>query len=293
MKKNITFIGGDLITIYLIKMFIKEGYNVATFALEQIEDNEYFTGDEIKKISFEENIRSATLKSDNIIIANSSLSTDLDKIIKVFSNEKIEKGEILKCLKGKKVVTGNLSSETKEELIKNENQIINIVEMPEFKILRSRLVSEGILKFILENSERTIYNNDILVLGYGNIGKRISYLLKMIGANVTVAARRTEALEAAKNFNLNVIKIDNISSIIQNNNIIINTIPTKILEEKSLKQIKKGTYIIDIANSKNNIDKKIIREKNIKSNWLLSVAETMFPESFAENIFDILKELMI
>ena len=46
----------------------------------------------------------------------------------------------------------------------------------------------------MEMTDRTLHGSKILVLGYGRIGKSLSRMLKGIGADVSVEARKEEDL---------------------------------------------------------------------------------------------------
>ena len=50
--------------------------------------------------------------------------------------------------------------------------------------------SEAALAILIENTEKTLFGSNILIIGYGRIAKILAEYLKALKANVTVCARK-------------------------------------------------------------------------------------------------------
>ena len=79
------------------------------------------------------------------------------------------------------------------------------------------------------------------------------------------------------------------------NDIIINTVPHIILTEQKLEYVKKETLLIDLASNPGGIDKKAIKDRNLKFVWALSLPGKVAPTTSAEfiknTIYNILREI--
>ena len=59
----------------------------------------------------------------------------------------------------------------------------------DFKYKNAILTSEGAIALYKENSNKAIYGSNILITGFGKIGKSLCNLLKAMGSKLTVCAR--------------------------------------------------------------------------------------------------------
>ena len=112
------------------------------------------------------------LKYKNII---TSIPITKDKIYLNFqySDLKIKIETFLKQLKDKFLISGALSKEDKDILLKNKNNFLDILEDDTYTILNARITAEGIIKLAIENTDKSLYDSKILILGYGRIGKNL------------------------------------------------------------------------------------------------------------------------
>lgn len=178
---NFTIIGGDNRIINLAGILEKESIDnkIYTYGLDTV--------DLFKCANLEE-----AITKSNIIITAIPISKDNIhcNISNENDNEKILIDEIFKLSKNKIIFTGNLSEEIKQKIysinLKNNNKVIDILKLEEFAILNSIATAEGIIEKIINNTDNTIQNSDILILGYGRIGTVIANKLKLLNSNVSV-----------------------------------------------------------------------------------------------------------
>ena len=69
----------------------------------------------------------------------------------------------------------------------------------ELMLMRMPAIVEGALKLAIENTDRTLHDSHICVVGYGNIGAMLTRILVLLGAHVTLAARKPVARADARN----------------------------------------------------------------------------------------------
>ena len=115
------------------------------------------------------------------------------------------------------------------------------------------LTAEGAVTLIEENTHYSLYRANVLIIGYGRIGKALHNILKGYGAYVTVCSRSKESeadsvFNGAKHISFNDLKSANDADII------INTVPHMVLTKPELSAVKKDAIILDLASFPGGVD---------------------------------------
>lgn len=124
------------------------------------------------------------------------------------------------------------------------------------------LTAEGAVTMIEENTPYSLFNTNILILGYGRIAKALHKILKNYGANITICSRsKSSCVEAL----YNGAKHIGFDELISNNDadIIINTIPHIVLTKTELSAMKQDTIVLDLASFPGGIDLLVAKSMGI------------------------------
>lgn len=105
---------------------------------------------------------------------------------------------------------------------------------------------QGILKAIIDNTEFTINSSKCAIFGYGRIGSLTADILSSIGAKVTVCARKYSDLAKATSKGLDSCFIKDFSSIADEFDIIVNTVPAVIINRDILVKLKKSVLSLTL-----------------------------------------------
>ena len=287
--KKIAVIGGDLRIVKLVEMLAKEGYAVNTFALEKAESLSKIDNVS-KKGSIEE-----TIEDREIIIGPIPLSSNNVQINTPFSEKIITIKEIAQKMEGKVFIAGNVKQELYDYVDTNNVKIIDLLGREELTILNTISTAEGAIQIAMEETSTTIHGANILVMGFGRIGKILANMLKGIGANVYCEARKNIDLAWIKAYGYCPIHLNEIDNYLDKFGIIINTIPSMVLDENRLKKVKNETLIIDLASNPGGVDRNVAKKYGIKTIWALSLPGKVAPLTSAEfikdTIYNILKEI--
>ena len=147
----------------------------------------------------------------------------------------------------------------------------------------------------MEETQRTVHGSNVLVMGFGRIGKVLAKMLDGIGAKVYCEARKNEDISWIKAYGCNPNHLNNLDEYLDKFDIIINTIPFQILDEQKLNLVKDDLVIIDLASNPGGVDRKAARDKNLKVIWALSLPAKVAPltsaEFIKETLYHVLKEL--
>ena len=279
MEKQISIIGGDNRIIKFAQMMKKDGFNISIFGLEN----------SIQIESFEicNSIEEVTSKS-NIIISAIPLSKDGEKINTPYSDKKILIKDLLEFLPGKTFIAGKIP-----EILRKNIECFDILDIEEYAILNAIPTAEGAIQIAMEEYPKTISGSNILILGFGRIGKILSKMLQGIGANVYCEARKNEDLAYISAYGYTPIHLDVLDDYLSKFDIIFNNIPTMILDTNRLKYVKKDVLIIDLASNPGGVNFEYAKENDIKTIWALGLPGKVAPISSAEYIKKIVYNIFL
>ena len=112
--------------------------------------------------------------------------------------------------------------------------------------------------------EGSIRRAKCAIVGYGRIGRALGEMLSAIGADVTVFARKKDALIWAEQTGLrtNVICADGNSSFeaLSDYDIVFNTVPERIIPNEILLGITSSTLLIELASPPGGFDPDIAEQ---------------------------------
>ncbi len=285
MVKNVAVIGGDLRIVKLVGMLEKENYIVKTYALERATEIAHS-----KCETIEECINEA-----DIVIGPLPLSSNGEYINTPFSDKKITIDELINSIEGKTFIAGSIKQEIYEKANEKNIKMLDIVKREELAVLNAISTAEGALQIAINETPKNLHGNNVLVLGFGRIGKVLSKMLDGIGAKVACEARKTTDLAWIKAYGYEPINLIELKDKIENYDIIINTIPFVVLDKEMLQKVKKDALIIDLASNPGGVDRKAVKELGIKFNWALSLPGKVSPvtsaEFMKETLINMFKEL--
>jgi dipicolinate synthase subunit A len=243
---------------YLLKSLIKDGYNVKVFS-----------------------------KGENYKDINGRL------FIFVFAPSYIIDKETVKSMKNDSIVFCLKYDDTIKTLFAEKN--ITAYKLFDDEILAMKnayLTAEGALAYIIENTDISIINMKVLVLGYGRVGKSVSKILNDNRSAVSVATDDEAEYAMASIYNDNVYKLCQLKDIVNSYSVIVNTIPCLILKGEILKEISEECFVLDLASYPGGIDYIEAQKLNIKTMHALGVPGKIAPKTSGEEIKkSILKKL--
>ena len=283
MNKSIGIIGGDLRIIKLAEILEQDGYSVCTYGIEKMENIE------LKKVETLEEL----INSTNIIIGPIPLSSKGDYISTPFSNEKISIEQLQNSIYNKVFIAGNIKQEVYQELENKHNKVIDILKREELAVLNSISTAEGAIQIAMEETSKTLHGSNVLILGFGRIGKILAKMLDGMGAKVACEARKNSDLAWIKAYGYTPVSLKQLDDYLPKYDIILNTIPHIIIDATNIDKIKKDALIIDLASNPGGVDKNEVKKRKIKFNWALSLPGKVAPITSAHyiketlyNIFD-------
>lgn len=280
MEKKISIIGGDLRIVNLAKMLAEDGFEVITFALEKAQELSDFS----KGKTLEE-----TIQKSEYIVTSIPLSKDGKMVNTPYSDVKLTVQELHNHLPGKKLISGKLDQSFQNDI---NFESYDILEREEYAILNAIATAEGAIQIAMEEYPKTLSGSNILVMGFGRIGKILAKMLQGIGANVYCEARKETDLAYIKAYGYTPIHLKNLEEHLPKFDIIINNIPVLVLDKTRLNRVKKDVLILDLASNPGGVDFEYAKQNNLKTIWALALPGKVAPVSAAEYIKDTIYNIL-
>lgn len=282
---EISIIGGDLRTVKLIKLLAQDKNKIKVWGFENCEELLDFEkkNDNLK---IHNNLDEAL--QNQIIIGPTPFTKDRKYICTQYTNQKLEIQTLANKIRDKLLIGGSVPAEILEQI-----ETIDILKDERLVILNAISTVEGTIEIAIKETQKNLYNSNILIIGYGRIGKILVDRLTAFKANVYCSARGKDItwIEA---YGSKSIKYEELNKKIDMFDIIINTVPVLILNKERLELLNKNTLLIDVASAPGGIDFEVARQLNIKTIWALGIPGKIAPISSAEyikeTIYNIIKE---
>ena len=154
----------------------------------------------------------------------------------------------------------------------------------ELAVLNAVPTAEGAVQLAMENLPITLHSCRALVLGYGRVGRALARTLQGLGAFVTVGARRYEQLAQAESDGCTAQKLEDLAGWLCGYDVIFNTVPALVLNDRLLRDLKQECLVIDVASKPGGVDLKIAGELGIPVIWALSLPGKVAPVTAARAI---------
>lgn len=286
MEKNLAVIGGDLRIVKLVEMLANEGKTVYVIGLEKAENLK-----NIDNVIFCETI-SKTVENSKIVIGPVPFTTNAKDVNTPFSDNQITIQELLSNINSKTLIAGAFAENLYEIASSQNIELIDLMKREELAVLNTIATAEGAIELAISNTNKILHGSEVLILGFGRVGKVLARKLSGMEANVTCAARKDEDLAWIKAYGYNLTNINTLGENLSKYDIIMNTVPHMILDEKRLQYVNKECLLIDLASNPGGIDKKIVKEKNLKFVWALALPGKVAPITSAEFIKDTVNNIL-
>ena len=141
----------------------------------------------------------------------------------------------------------------------------------------------------------TIHGARTLVIGYGRLGRLLAHRLSGLGARVSVAARSYVDLAWVEALGYGVEHTSQLAGWLCGYDLVINTVPARVLEAEALADLRSGCLVIDLASKPGGVDLDAAAALGVRVIWALSLPGKVAPvtagRSLKTAIYNILLEL--
>lgn len=157
--------------------------------------------------------------------------------------------------------------------------LVEFREWDEFATYNSVPSAEGLIQMAMEASPLTIFGSHCLVLGYGRTGRTLAWMLRGLGANVTVAARKERDLASVYAAGFIPLPFDQLSRRIGEAELVFNTVPAMVLPGSVIERMNPESVILDVASAPGGTDFQAASEQGIRALLAPSLPGKVAPKS--------------
>ena len=206
--------------------------------------------------------------------------------VNITNGESID--DTISTIEHKTVFAGNIPKDVARKFEVYDIKYYDLMEQEDLAIKNAIPTAEGVILKILKEQKETIYNSNILVLGFGKCGKILTDGLKSLKANVYCEARKKKDLALIESLGYNKVDITKLENVLPDMDIIINTVPYMLLNARKLSHVKEDVLIIDIASAPGGTDFKYCETNNIRAYLELGIPAKVAAVSAAKYIKEII-----
>ena len=177
------------------------------------------------------------------------------------------------------------------ELLKSVPRKCEVIfDYDEVAIYNSIPTAEGVIYNIIKNTEITIHQAEILVIGSGRTSITIARDLKALGAFVSVTFRKKRDEARLFEMGLHPIHIDLMIEDLHHYDVIINTVPALVLDEKALNHVSRDCYIMDVSSKPGGVDFNYAKQLGIQAELAGSLPSLVAPKTAAYYLFRFVRD---
>ncbi len=284
---SIGVIGGDRRMLSTAKSISSDGITVLLGGFDKLEN--------VYGIEEERATPSEVALCSEIIILPLPLTKDGKTLNAPFSvDEIVLDDKFAKMMQGKRVYCSMKEKLLKTSKFWNAQLLFDYFDREELNVLNCVATAEGAIEIAMREHIGTINGSKVLVAGYGRIGKVLSSMLKGIGADVYVSARKKEDLAWIELSGYKAIKNEEINKV-NDLDVIFNTVPSMIFDSRTLAHIAQKSIVIDLASKPGGVDFASAKRMGINAIHALSLPGKVAPKSSGEiiknTIFNMLEEV--
>lgn len=277
-------LGGDKRQAAMAESMSLDGYTVYAAGFDKVE-----LGHGVIKTTIED-----AMKKSSTLILPLPASADGVTLNAPFTGEKVFlDDEFAEACRGKRVFCGMAQKLLKTNELWNTLNLYDYFTREEFSVKNAVPTAEGAIELAMREYPGTINGSKCLVAGFGRIGKVLAAMLKGLGAQVTVSARKPSDLAWIELMGYQPVPTSKIEDT-KGYQIIFNTIPLLIFDATTLAKSAEHALVIDLASAPGGVDFKAAVRLGIQAIQALSLPGKVAPKAAGEiiktTIYNMLEE---
>lgn len=268
---KIAFLGGDLRQLVAASELAEEGFESAVWGFDLCTPQSY------KGAVRCQSARDAMQNASTVVLPV-PVSSDGYRLHTPLSREEMPIDALSSSVgKGQFVLGGVISDRLIEKFESVGVSIEDYMKDEELTVKNAIPTAEGALYSAMREMNITIFNSQTVIFGYGRVGKATARLFKGANSHVTVIARRNDALANIEAAGYIPGHINDAGEICKSADLLINTVPDRIITPAIIKGLKKEAVIIDLASAPGGVDRDYASLCGIKTVAELSLPGRMAP----------------
>lgn len=232
MSLTMTVLGGDARQKYLAAFLTDAGFFVHTYAVPGLQDTDGSAAE-------------AAAKADAVLLPMPAL---LDgETIRTADGSGLPLMPILHAMKAGALICGGKLDDAEAHFQQYGLPAFDYAADPALAVRNAVPTAEGAIRLAMELLPITLAESHILLIGFGRIGKVLAVKLQALGADVTVAARKSSDRALAETLGCRSDVPCAYAADAAAYDCVINTVPASVLTQALLSALRPDCPILDLA----------------------------------------------
>ena len=238
-------IGGDVRQVRLAELLAGDGHGVKVFG---------FDNAEFKKAEPAESLAEALEHAACVILPVPALTQDRC-INAPLCADKIYAGDVFRYIGTGTVVCAGKADKNLTDIAGDKaSAVIDYMCKEEFAVANAAITAEGAVGLLIQELETTAAGCEILIIGYGRIGKQLAAKLRGLNGKVTVSARNPGDMALIEANGYKSADTNSLGNGLGKFDVIINTVPAPVLTKERLRLLSESCFCLDLASKPGGID---------------------------------------
>jgi dipicolinate synthase subunit A len=274
MRNKFLVIGGDLRQILCASELAKRGYEVTLYG---------FDACYAKETRLSGGLSAAAAAADYILLPLPA-SADGERVNTPLYGGSVTVTEVRRHIEERHLIFGGMMPASFSE--KYPKKVFDYAKNESFLIKNAQITVEGAFNIIFSETSFSLFGSNVLIAGYGRIGKLLAPAAAAFGARVSVSARKSDDLTWISVNGYNPVKYGELKNVIGGYDVIINTVPSRIFDSELIEPMNKDCLFLDLASKPGGIDFETAKKASLKVIWALSIPGKTAPYSSGKIICD-------
>lgn len=167
---------------------------------------------------------------------------------------------------GQRIVCGQASPALEQAAQDGGWRLLPILKDERFTLENAVLSAEGAVYFAMRQADFSLCRAHCAVVGYGRIGQALTRMLRGLGAQVTVVARRQESRDAA---GPGSVGLEALGELLPRVQVLFSTVPAPVIGKELLALAPENALLLELASPPYGIDLAAAQEMGLRA-WLES-----------------------
>lgn len=270
-------IGGDDRQLHLAQLLLAEGHSVRCFALDNapLPEGAQYTQE--------------LARADCVILPLPAEGKNGD-LNAPYSSKQHVISELLAALAPNSLVCGGKLSPALRALAqKNSLRLHDYMTVPQFVVGNAAVTAEGAVSLLANNIASTVFDTNVLVVGYGRIGRLLAHKLRGLDAKTFVISKNSESRALAEGMGLYALSPSD-TAVYSAFDAVINTAPAQVIP--SLEGFKKSCLLLELASAPGGFDRNELERSGLRCINAAGLPGRYAPKSAARLVFDAVQGIL-
>ncbi len=240
--QSIAILGGDLRQCYCAEYLLSAGWQAACFHTPDF--------------PYRNNVKNAeslsqAIQGAGVILLPTPLTKDRDCLFQAITQQApCRLADLWDSLSpGQILAAHSIGPEIETPLLQKQCKPFPLCQSEEYAAANALLTAEGLLSEIIRQTPFSLSSSHVLLLGYGRCGSAIGRILRPLCDSISVLEWELDRKAEAEKNGLRTLTASALPKTLPTLSLLINTIPSHVLDQRLLQMLPSACHIFDIASA--------------------------------------------